>query len=310
MTNYTRACPACGDTFTSTRSDAVTCSRKCGARLRKARSLGVAVASQTCRGCGTDLSGRHGNARYCRACYKAQEKQHEANRARPATCPHCSTEFIAKSDRIVHCSLRCAGLAARRRQLAATWSMACLVCGDPFETADTRRLTCSVRCRMWNRAHPGLADTERECATCGESIAKQEHRAKIYCSERCSNLTNKKQRRYRLTGKAVERISLLEIFERDNWTCHLCSEPIDPEVERSNPEGASIDHIIPVSDAKYPGHVWENLATAHLRCNLSKQARVTQHDWNLYRHLLARRQELAWQPKRPAPPQPQQLSAF
>lgn len=35
----------------------------------------------------------------------------------------------------------------------------------------------------------------------------------------------------------------------------------------------SIDHLIPVAHPDYPGHVWENLAPAHLICNIRKGAR-------------------------------------
>src|ERR1051326_2920544 len=139
MTNHTRACSACGDTFTSVRSDATVCSAKCGRRLRKARSMGASrPTSQTCQGCGVDLSHRHGNARYCQDCYKTREEQHAANRARSATCPHCGQTFMAKTGREKYCTLRCSGLAARARQLAIRMHRTCTACGIAFTATDTR----------------------------------------------------------------------------------------------------------------------------------------------------------------------------
>lgn len=307
----TRTCPLCNETFKPTRSDAVYCSPRCTTRTRRFKATGRAAYLRRCGDCGTDIADEHGNARFCPPCRAARPAVWEARRTREKRCAHCHAEFTAKTGKEKHCSSRCSGLASRRKQLAAMWAMACVVCSEPFETADTRKLTCSTRCRLWRRRHPGAVDIARWCATCGGPIDKADHRAKTYCSERCSRLTSKSRRRVAITGKPVERVSLLEIFDRDDWTCHLCSGPIDPNLERSHPQGASIDHIIPVSDAAYPGHVWENLAAAHLRCNTSKNARVTQHDWALYRELLAQRsKEEQWPPKRPAPQQPQQLAVF
>jgi 5-methylcytosine-specific restriction endonuclease McrA len=48
------------------------------------------------------------------------------------------------------------------------------------------------------------------------------------------------------------------------------------------PFSASLDHIIPYAIPGCPGHVWANVALAHLRCNISKNDRVQPADWNLY----------------------------
>ncbi|WP_190172906.1 HNH endonuclease [Streptomyces mirabilis] len=77
------------------------------------------------------------------------------------------------------------------------------------------------------------------------------------------------------------------VFDRDAWTCHLCGGHIDRTLRNKNPQMVSLDHIIPVCDPDYPGHVWENLAAAHLRCNTVKGGTATPEDWNLYRKLLA-----------------------
>lgn len=62
------------------------------------------------------------------------------------------------------------------------------------------------------------------------------------------------------------------IFERDNWTCGLCSEPIDRETFYPDLMSKSIDHVIPLvaggTDAP------DNVQAAHLLCNLRKGARV------------------------------------
>lgn len=61
-----------------------------------------------------------------------------------------------------------------------------------------------------------------------------------------------------------------EIFERDGWRCYLCGKPVKRTARRTDPDGATIDHVVPLSrggpDA--PG----NVATAHSRCNREKRA--------------------------------------
>jgi 5-methylcytosine-specific restriction endonuclease McrA len=63
------------------------------------------------------------------------------------------------------------------------------------------------------------------------------------------------------------------IFERDEWMCRLCSEPIDAEITYPDLMSKSIDHVIPLvaggTDAP------DNVQAAHLGCNLHKGARMT-----------------------------------
>ncbi|EFE65769.1 gp100 [Streptomyces viridosporus ATCC 14672] len=243
--------------------------------------------TRECLGCGTDISDRHGNARYCRECYEAQEKQHQANRARPALCPQCGAAFSAKTGREKYCTLRCSGLAARARQLGQPWTAICVVCASAFSAADTRMITCSVRCRIYHRRHPEYVDVERQCEVCARGIPRDTHRAAIYCSERCRRLIGKHLRRNRAAQAPAEPVRLRDVFERDGWICHICSLPVDRELNGHHPMMASLDHIIPISDPEYPGHVWANLALAHLICNTSKCNRATQKDRDLYERLRA-----------------------
>jgi len=62
-----------------------------------------------------------------------------------------------------------------------------------------------------------------------------------------------------------------EIFQRDGWRCHLCGKRIREDLPRTHPDGATIDHLVPLS----LGGVDEphNLAAAHWRCNQAKGVR-------------------------------------
>jgi hypothetical protein len=79
-------------------------------------------------------------------------------------------------------------------------------------------------------------------------------------------------RRARLATVRVEAFSPREIFERDGWTCGICTEPIDPGAAHPDRMSASLDHIIPLSRGGF--HERLNCQAAHLICNIRKGARV------------------------------------
>lgn len=58
-----------------------------------------------------------------------------------------------------------------------------------------------------------------------------------------------------------------QLYERDNWTCQLCQEPIDREAHWNDNYAPSLDHIVPQSHMLIPDHTPSNLRTAHRVCN-------------------------------------------
>lgn len=62
-----------------------------------------------------------------------------------------------------------------------------------------------------------------------------------------------------------------QIFERDDWVCQICLMPVDQAVSRTHPDGATIDHVIPLS--RRGADAPSNVVTAHWRCNRDKGAR-------------------------------------
>jgi 5-methylcytosine-specific restriction endonuclease McrA len=79
-------------------------------------------------------------------------------------------------------------------------------------------------------------------------------------------------RRARRQAATTEKFSVAEIFQRDNWTCHLCGSAIDRELRFPDSWSASLDHVIPLS--KGGAHSRANCAASHLFCNISKKDRV------------------------------------
>lgn len=68
----------------------------------------------------------------------------------------------------------------------------------------------------------------------------------------------------------------LSIYERDEWSCQLCGDPVDRELMGQGTKYApSLDHIIPQSAQDEPDHSPENLRLAHVGCN----ARRGNREW-------------------------------
>lgn len=70
-----------------------------------------------------------------------------------------------------------------------------------------------------------------------------------------------------------EKIVHLLVFQRDEWTCHLCSKIIDKYLRGDSWMRATLDHVIPLS--KGGTHTYDNVAAAHWLCNMAKGDRLT-----------------------------------
>lgn len=86
------------------------------------------------------------------------------------------------------------------------------------------------------------------------------------------------RRRSKQRSLPTESFSRTEIFDRDEWVCQLCGDMVDPDLQWPHPWSVSLDHVIPLSNPTCPGHVWDNVWTTHLRCNLSKNDNLLEHE--------------------------------
>jgi 5-methylcytosine-specific restriction endonuclease McrA len=120
---------------------------------------------------------------------------------------------------------------------------ACTVCGKEFETAgDFTKLRCSRRCK---RKHDSASPAAK---------------------------ANNAMRRARQRDAVAERVVPNVVYERDNWTCQICFEPIDRNVSPRHRLAASLDHVHPLSLGG--AHTYANIRLAHIGCNAKKGNRL------------------------------------
>lgn len=197
-----------------------------------------------------------------------------------------------------YCSRRCSVAAEKRRNrpIASEYQVftECQHCGIPMPGRKAGSTYCSAACEIREYNHPGsyARRAGRLCEHCGTPIDVSARISQRHCSPRCTAIANQITRRARRQGLPAERFSRFAIFERDEWICHICGRPADPALKGDQPMSASLDHLIPFAVPGSPGHVWCNVALAHLRCNLRKGGRVRPEDWALHYRLAGMRDHL------------------
>lgn len=84
---------------------------------------------------------------------------------------------------------------------------------------------------------------------------------------------SKSRRRVYAAGESIDS---LVVFQRDGWLCGLCGDPIDPRLRQPSLWCATLDHVVPISEALEMGwslekiHTYDNVQAAHQACNRIK----------------------------------------
>ncbi len=245
-----------------------------------------------CPNCGETLAPRAGSfaGTVCKACGAAQDLDVVACPWGPTTprgqrgewvegsCPVCAkparvlepdsaASFLCMPSEVPTDLTAFGGAGPRPR--AAADELGVIGPGLPFTLPNRRGADCweehssGVR-EGWYRSVPVWL---RFCHGCGALFAARTE-SQEYCSTECGPMPvdyARELRRLAVAGGPV--IDRVAVFDRDGWGCYLCGK----KVARSpkNPlDKASVDHVVPIVLGGH--HSWENVKTAHLRCNLAK----------------------------------------
>jgi hypothetical protein len=297
-------CVQCGSSFAG-RSGSLYCSRACSARAHRVpptptkRCAGCGELKgyknclpegeyrcQPCRQALWSKCERCGNptgsptARFCsRACI-----------SKWYTCEHCGNDFTRKAgpkDSLKYCSRPCSFAArsnptrstpkpvhvcACTRGPVATGRRICALCVDERSAVAARRAIEAEARRLATRQR--ALDAERKvrewrCEVC--LSPDMWHKASPYCAP-CRRVITKGKKEHRSRarhfGVHYEPVNAAEVFKRDNWTCHLCAEPISRTAKWPDQMCASLDHVVPMS--KGGPHTFDNVAASHWLCNVLK----------------------------------------
>ncbi len=262
-----KQCPECGERFvaktiaqsycTGENDGPGNCQKKAERKRAKARGYRRPRVKMVCYHCNSEFMGepkmrRPGSHKhyYCsHACYSEYRKwgfrKHFASDVPWRECKKCGTSWISSVN--------------NRR---------CPLC-DPQPLGPHSVLTKSGRAAQW-RSGP--------CRRCGEQFVGYSFNDKPpeYCSTKCAKGAAKERRRIRLA--CVESVEYFrnEIFQRDNWECKLCGEPVDRTADVQSHWAPSIDHVIPISlgGPDTPS----NVQCAHRICNSRKSNQLENNE--------------------------------
>lgn len=120
------------------------------------------------------------------------------------------------------------------------------------------------------------------CSECGaEFLAFHGKTCSVECAKARENRRRREDkgwspyihtRRARQYSAKQGPVNRIRVAERDDWTCGICQEPIDPALAYPDPASLSMDHVVPLIQGG--AHSVDNLQAAHLRCNLAKGTRA------------------------------------
>ena len=215
---------------------------------------------------GKDKWSKTGRNRECKPCNSERSRRYyekagrkkrghsTARRHTPRPCLTCEKTFKPRNAGQIYCSMTCSGIAHRI---------------DKDKVQDPGRIR--------NQPREAVQLTIKPCSTCGDMFAphREDH---VNCSPECTDKARRikeshknNKRRAWIQFTQLEPIDPHDIYERDGWTCWICSEPINREARYPHPESVSLDHVRPLS---WGGtHTRDNLAASHLTCNQARGAR-------------------------------------
>ena len=235
------------------------------------------MASRRCADCGTDISGRHGNAIRCVGCVIAHRKAYNQvyfqrseikakRKMTNRTCVDCGVDISVRGGK----AIRCVGCATTRLKAqvqaynqrpeakAKQRAYHCVYEKRPEVKVKVKayrqRPEVQVRVRTYQEAHRQRPEVQ---ASRQEYLQRPEVKAKnrIHNNSRRHSLGGHKPRRY--LPMLIERSAL----------CGLCFKPLPKTLSDIH-----VDHIQPLSLGG--GSDMSNLQAVHKWCNLSKSNSV------------------------------------
>lgn len=187
------------------------------------------------------------------------------------TCNGCGKAFTTREKHANHCSIQCFNknkpiedylkAAAARQQ--PIYPYECKVCGRQGIGHFNRTVCDDNMCQyLGTNGRVSCPWYYKTCAWCDQPFTT-EYGTKKHCTTKCSNASKLVARGY--DPREYRRHANL-VYQRDNYTCHLCGKhTLKAWDENNRDESPSLDHIIPKSQGG--PDTPDNLACAHWLCN-------------------------------------------
>ncbi|MFZ4150511.1 HNH endonuclease [Streptomyces pseudogriseolus] len=240
-----RPCPYCGAPMTHPRRV------QCGAPECKRR-----FTNDRAREFQRRYKEVHGN-------YHSRQYDRGKKRQYSITCAHCGREATVTKASAQYCSHQCFydGRYGEGRPRENT------------REATKLRRQAKAAARLEKAANgvrgKGVWTTGR-CSNCGTDFTRHSFSTPAtHCSSECRRSDRVLLRRALQRDLDAGRVSRIAIYQRDDWTCHICGDPVDRDAVVPDLAAPVLDHVVPL--ARRGKHSEDNLKTAHFYCNSVKR---------------------------------------
>jgi hypothetical protein len=269
-------CPQCRQVFERPGGTSGAANSHCRPCRNAVRRQGAGSRSFDCLRCGVTVTvtGSGRPAKFCSAECRARPRTPRRTQRKTATCKGCGTAMPLAKDK-VYCSLECHKLAKmiryqgkksgwsrresveRRLAKAASGKVSkrvwrqgpCPGCGVPFLAVSA---FCSDRCQdSASYVRNGVWAAGR-CQRCGDHFVARGwigagEQAPRFCSRQCLSAESRARRRARQASAAIGKRRRYVVYERDEWVCRICGDPVNREAKVPALDAPTIDHTIPLS---------------------------------------------------------------
>ncbi len=236
-----------------------------------------------CPYCGTPMSNlrrKQCGAPACKGAFNA-ERQREYQRRYKEKHGHYQTRLYDRPRQHVITCQRCGREAVVTKRAARYCSHGCFY--DARYGAQRPRMDARTAARL-KRHSKALARLERaaagvrgkgvwtsgRCSQCGTEFVRHSFGSPVtHCSTTCRRRERALNRRGLQRDLDAGRVSRMAIYQRDDWTCHICGDPVDRDAVVPDLAAPVLDHVVPL--ARGGSHSEANLKTAHFYCNSVKR---------------------------------------
>jgi 5-methylcytosine-specific restriction endonuclease McrA len=107
-----------------------------------------------------------------------------------------------------------------------------------------------------------------DCRFCSRTCSGSSRR--VHASQKERYYVKTLRRRAMKLAAYVEDVTPEVVYDRNDWICQLCHEPVDKTLHGWHKMAATLDHIIPLTQGGL--HCYSNVQLAHRSCNSKKGA--------------------------------------
>ena len=217
-----------------------------------------ALETHTCQHCGTTWTRPRTKGQRPKWC---NDHRTAEDRLAPRDCAYCGKLFKPADRRTTRCSRRCVNLSlSGRPYTGADLVHRGPIYGPPAPRNTTPPLNDVSGGTWWTGFVNG------PCSYCGDTFTSPTTTfTNKYCSTVCSKRATERSARQARGQFWIAERQRRAIYERDDWICQLCFDPIDQAADYLHDYAPSLDHITPRSHGGSDKP--ENLRTVHRWCN-------------------------------------------